>query len=116
MPLTTRTNGSTSQNVIKAAWFNDFNDLLTGVMADQEVQIKNNLVLKAIGAPPSVAPGGTLTTGTNLGIGAYKYSYTFTSPDGESTPSPLFSITTTTGNQAVNLTGIAVGATGTTPR
>jgi hypothetical protein len=116
MALTTRTNGSSSPNIITSSWFNDFKDLLTGVMQDQEVTLKNNLVLSAIGAGPTVAPSGTLAAGTNLGIGAYKWAYTWVSPDGESLVTPQLSLTTTTGNQAVNLTAIAVGPTGTTAR
>src|SRR6266567_3056666 len=85
-------------------------------MQDQEVTIKNNLALRAIAADPSVVPGGTLAVSTNLGIGIYKYVYTWVSTDGESLQSPTFTITTTSGNQAVNLTGIAVGTVGTTAR
>lgn len=116
MPLTVRTNGSLSSNIITASWFNDIRDLLTGTMADQEVSIKNNLVLEAIGAAPSAAPSAALATGTALGVGAYKYTYTFVSPDGESIESPTASITTTTNNQSVSLSSIAVGPTGTTAR
>ncbi len=116
MPLTVRTNGTSGSNIITAAWFNDIRDLLTGVMKDQEVTIKNNLAIQAISADPSVTPGGTLAASTNLGIGIYKYVYTWVSADGESLQSPTFTITTTTGNQSVNLTGIAVGVTGTTAR
>jgi len=116
MPLTTRTNGSLSPNIITSAWFNDFKDLLTGVMVDQEVSIKNNLAMLSLGAPPSVAPAGSLAASTVLGIGLYKYVYTYVSADGESTPSPVFQITTTSTNQKVNLTAVAVGPTGTTAR
>src|SRR5260221_7138661 len=129
MPLTVRNNGSSPTNVIKAAWFNDFYNLLTGIMVDQPVTIGNNITL---GPPlnypnpgPTVAPGGSLTASTAMSIGAYKYVYTFFSNSanlgldllgGESSVSPTFSITTTTGNQAVNLTGIATGPAGTVGR
>lgn len=116
MPLITRTDGSLAANIIHASWFNDFNNLLTGSMQDQEVSIKNNVALNAIQAGPTVAPGGSLAAGTTMGIGLYKYSYTWVSADGESAASPIFSITTTSGNQKVNLTGIAVGPTGTLTR
>src|SRR5690348_7074450 len=108
MPLTTRTNGSLSPNIITSAWFNDFKDLLTGVMVDQEVSIKNNLAMLSLGAAPSAAAAGSLAASTVLGIGVYKYVYTYVSSDGESVASPVFSITTTSGNQKVNLTGITV--------
>lgn len=116
MPLTTRTNGSSSPNIIQSSWFNDFKDLLTGVMVDQEVSIKNNLAMLSLGAPPSAACSGALAASTVLGIGVYKYVYTYVSADGESTVSPTFTITTTSGNQKVNLTGITVGPSGTTAR
>lgn len=85
-------------------------------MQDQEVTIKNNLVLTAIGAAPASVPTLALTTGSTLGTGDYKYVVTFVSPDGESLPSSSATITTTSGNQAVNLTVIPTGATGTTAR
>lgn len=116
MPLTTRTNGSSSPNIVTAAWWNDYKDLLTGVMQDQNVRVKNTVTANAIGAAPSSAAGGSLATGATLGIGVYKYWYTYVSTDGESLPSPVFSITTTSGNQKVNLTGITTGPTGTIAR
>ena len=116
MPLTVRYNGSGSSNLVTASWWNDYHDLLTGIMQDQEVTLKNNLVLQAIGGPPSAAPAGTAVTGTGLGIGGYAYVYTFASPDGESLPSPAGSVTTTSGNQKVTVGSISVGPTGTTAR
>lgn len=116
MPLTVRTNGSTSVNIISASWFNDYYNLLTGAMQDQEVTIKNVLILQAIGGAPSSAPTGSLASGTSLGIGNYVYAYTYANADGETTISPTASITTTSGNQKVNLSNISVGPTGTTAR
>lgn len=116
MALTTRSNGNISTNLIQAAWFNDFKDLLTGVMQDQEVTIKNNLVLTTIGSGPGSAPTLAVATGAGLGIGVYKYEVTFTSPDGETLPSTSATVTTTTGNQQVNVTAIPTGPTGTTGR
>ncbi|SRR6266487_178810 len=116
MPLTTRTNGSSGSNQITAAWFNDFKDLLTGVMKDQEVTIASNLSVNAIGTAPTSAPTGVLATGSTLGVGTYKYWYTWVNGDGETTASPLLSKTTTTGNTNVNLSAIAVGPTGTLSR
>src|SRR5258708_284363 len=116
MPLTVRTNGSSGPNIITAAWFNDIRDLLTGVMQDQEVTIRNVLILQAIGAAPTVAPTAAIATGTTLGIGVYNYVYTFANADGETTPSPAGTMTTTTGNQAGALSAVAVGPVGTTKR
>lgn len=116
MALTVRTNGSGSSNQITAQWFNDYHDLLTGIMQDQEVSIKNNLVLVAIGAAPSAAMTGSAVSGGSMGVGVYVYTYTFVSPDGESTESPTFSVTTTSSNKKVSLASIATGPTGTTAR
>ena len=46
MPLTVRTNGSGSSNIIQASWFNDYYNLLTGVMTDQPVTIAQSLTVK----------------------------------------------------------------------
>jgi hypothetical protein len=116
MALSFRSNGNTSQNQITASWFNDFYNLFTGVMTDQKVTFANTFVIKAIGPSPSAGANGTLASGSNLGIGAYVYVYTYANADGETKISPVFNITTTSGNQKVNLTGISIGATGTTKR
>lgn len=116
MPLTVRTNGSAGSNIISASWFNDFLNLLTGQMQDQEVTIQNVLVLKSIGGLPATGPTLALAAGTNLGVGLYTYGYSFANADGESKLSPTTNITTTSGNQAVNLSNVLVGPTGTTRR
>jgi hypothetical protein len=46
MALTLRTNGSSGVNLVTAAWWNDFYNLLTGVMTDQPVTISNTLTVK----------------------------------------------------------------------
>lgn len=116
MPLTVRSNGSTSANIITSAWFNDYYNLLTGAMQDQEVTIKNVLILQAIGGAPAAAPTAAVVAGTGMGIGAYVYTVTFANPDGETTVGPTVSATTTSGNQKVNLSAIPLGPTGTTKR
>lgn len=116
MPLTVRTNGSGGSNIIQAAWWNDYYNLLTGAMTDQEVSITNLLILKAISAAPGSAPTLALASGTALGVGVYKYAVTFANADGETLLGPTASITTTTNNQAVSLTAIPTGPTGTTKR
>lgn len=70
-------------------------------------------------AAPAAITTGTVVAGTALGIGAYQYVVTFVTGyvktngtlviTGETTPSPALSVTTTSGNQAVNLSGIPVG-------
>ena len=70
-----------------------------------------------VSAPTPAAPSGALVAGTNLGTGAYKYAVTFLDKEGETTPGSQLSISTTTNNQAVNLTAIPTGpaSTSTTP-
>lgn len=63
----------------------------------------------AQGVPTPAAPSGTLAAGTNLGIGAYTYGVGFVSKEGQTVPGTTFPITTTTGNQKVNLTAIPTG-------
>jgi|SRR5690348_2858234 len=79
----------------------------------QEIDLsKDKLSKKHIaiaGAPTPAAPSGSLAASTNLGIGAYKYAVTFVDRTGETTPGTQFNITTTSGNQAVNLTSIPLG-------
>ena len=116
MALTVRTNGSGSSNQITAQWFNDYHDLLTGVMVDQEVTIKQVLALQAIAAAPSAAMTGSAVSGGSMGVGVYKYTYTFVTTDGESVESPVFSLTTTSSNKTGSLATIATGPTGTTAR
>jgi hypothetical protein len=62
------------------------------------------------------APSLALAAGTALGIGVYDYKVTYTSALGESALGTLATITTTTGNQDVNLTAIPTGPYGTTGR
>jgi hypothetical protein len=116
MPLTLRSNGSGGSNIITSSWFNDYYNLLTGSMQDQNVIVKNNISAKAIAAGPSSAPTTALASGTSLGIGLYVYAYTYASADGETLISPTVSVTTTSGNQKVTLSGITVGPTGTVAR
>jgi len=59
--------------------------------------------------PPSSGPTTNAVAGTALGIGLYQYAITFISQGGETTPSPISSITTTTNNQVVNLSNIPLG-------
>lgn len=60
---------------------------------------------------PAVAPSATSGTGAGLGIGTYQYALTFLSQGGETPPSPLTNVNTTTGNQKVQLSALALGPT-----
>jgi hypothetical protein len=64
-------------------------------------------------------PGGGMTAatvaGAGLNVGSYQYAVTFLSQGGETTPSPLTTITTSSGNQKVNLSAIPLGPTAASP-
>lgn len=70
-------------------------------------------------APLLPVPGAataTAASGSGLGIGAYKYSVTFVNAQGETSAGTEATVTTTSGNQKVNLTAIPLGAGGTISR
>jgi hypothetical protein len=112
MSLTTRTNGSGPGNIIQASWWNEYKDLLTGNMQDQQVKIQNGLQVKAIGTAPGSAPTLTAQAGSNLGVGIYTYAVSFGCTDGESLVGPTTTITTTSGNTNVALSALPIGPTG----
>lgn len=116
MPLTTRTNGSSTSNIIQASWFNDFLNLLTGSMTDQPVTVVNSLSLKEITYTTPTAASLALAAGSALGIGSYTYAVSFAMGNGVTVPGTTATITTTSGNQQVNLTSIPTGPAGTTGR
>lgn len=60
-------------------------------------------------APPTVGMVATPATGIGLGIGSYSYAVTFLSQAGETPPSPLVTMTTTSGNQNGALSSIPLG-------
>lgn len=60
-------------------------------------------------AAPAAAPILAASAGAGLGLGTYQYAVTFVTASGETTPGPLGSITTTSGNQQVQLTNIPLG-------
>ena len=67
-------------------------------------------------APPPAGMTASLVAGTGLSVGSYLYALTFLTPGGETTPSPLLNVSTTSGNQQVNLSTIPAGpATTATP-
>lgn len=115
MALTTRVNGRTPASQINASWFNDFNDLLTGVMKDQLIAFTRNLSLTALGGAPGTFTA-TVVSGAGLGIGAYTYTCTLVCSDGETVSGSTPGATTTSGNQKVNLSSIPTGPAGTTAR
>ncbi|HEY4035539.1 MAG TPA: hypothetical protein VGL94_16395 [Ktedonobacteraceae bacterium] len=58
--------------------------------------------------PPTVAPSLAIAAGASLGIGVYQYLVTFLTQGGETPAGPAASITTSSGNQRVNLSNIAI--------
>jgi len=58
---------------------------------------------------PAAGPDAQSQVGAGLGIGTYGYAVTLLSQGGETTPSPATFITTTTGNQQVQLADIPIG-------
>src|SRR5205823_4390118 len=59
-------------------------------------------------APPSNAPTASAIAGTGLSVQAYSYQVTFLTQGGETPPSPVVSVTTTSGNQQARLTNIPI--------
>lgn len=57
---------------------------------------------------PTTGPTCAAQAGTGLGIGTYQYAVSFLSQGGETTPSPIGSVTTTNGNQKVALSAIPI--------
>jgi hypothetical protein len=62
------------------------------------------------GAPGS-GPTLALQAGSGLSVGTYQYAVTLLTQGGETTPSPLSTITTTSGNQRVQLSNLPTSAT-----
>jgi hypothetical protein len=60
-------------------------------------------------SPPANAPSAAKASGTGLSSGVYQYVITYLSQGGETPASPAVSVTTTSGNDIVNLTNIPVG-------
>jgi len=116
MALTLRTNGSSGINLVSSIWWNDYYNLLTGVMNDQPVTVSSNLVLKAVANNPAAGLAAAAVAGSSLGVGTYTYAVTFSGVVGETGISAPVSVVTTGGNQSVNLTSIPLGPSGTTAR
>jgi len=65
---------------------------------------------------PPAAPTLELAAGSGLEVGVYRYAVTLVNANGETTPGAEAQITTTSGNQQVQLSGIPTGPAGTTAR
>lgn len=64
-------------------------------------------------APPLAGMTAVAVAGSGLSVGNYQYAVTFLTPGGETPASPIVNVSTTTGNQQVNIGTIPVGATST---
>jgi hypothetical protein len=60
-------------------------------------------------AAPEAGMGASAVAGSGLGVGTYRYAVTFLSQGGETTPSPIVSVTTTGGNQQIVVSAIPTG-------
>jgi len=60
-------------------------------------------------APPGAGMVATAAAGAGLSTGVYHYAVTLLAQGGESTPSPLAAVTTSSGSQQVNLSAIPLG-------
>ena len=59
--------------------------------------------------PPAAGMAATAVSGSGLGTGQYQYAVTFLSQGGETSPSPVAAVTTSSGHQQVNLSAIPLG-------
>lgn len=62
-------------------------------------------------AAPSAGMSAAAQAGTSLGIGNYQYAVTLLTQGGETTPSPIVSVATSSNNQTVQLAAIPLGPT-----
>ncbi|GCE13311.1 hypothetical protein [Tengunoibacter tsumagoiensis] len=60
---------------------------------------------------PTAIPLAQANAGSGLNIGTYRYLVTWLTPGGETTPSPVVTVTTTSGNQTVLLSAIPFAST-----
>ena len=80
-------------------------DVQGTTLADSTVSAQGSFNINPL-APPAAIGGFTLSAGTSLGVGTYVYFATFVTALGETSAGSTLTVTTTTGNTTVNLTGI----------
>ena len=68
-------------------------------------------VYGSVFAAPGSGMSASAAAGTGLNVGSYQYAVTFLTQGGETTPAPLTTVTTSSGNQKVNLSAIPLGPT-----
>ncbi len=92
--------GETIIPVATAAWYNPLGSQVKSGpqhIAYAGLQVGAGGSLVGPGTSPAAAPSLALAAGAGLGTGAYQYAYTDVTPSGESLPSPLGLIATTSG-------------------
>lgn len=117
MALTLRTNGSGGANLVGAIWWNDYYNLLTGVMSDQPIIFNQSVSLKSQAAPSATMTATPVAGGSSMGVGLYNYAVVFVNTEAAQTAlSTTVAATTTSGNKTVNLAVIPTGPAGTSSR
>jgi len=76
-------------------------------LVSSSVSVQGAFNVNPLAAPPAIG-GFTLSAGTNLGVGQYYYFVTYVTAVGETSAGANLTVTTTTGNTTVNLTGIPI--------
>ena len=79
--------------------------ILSADTTTNTLNLSGNINLNKVSAP-TTGPTTTVVAGTTLGIGNYYYVVSFVTPSGQTSYGPATLATTTSGNQAVNLTAI----------
>jgi hypothetical protein len=82
-------------------------DVQGTTLANSSVSVQGAFNVSPLAAPPAIS-SYTLSAGTNLGVGTYYYFVTFVTAIGETSAGANLTVTTTTGNTTVNLTGIPI--------
>jgi len=84
-------------------------DVQGTALSTSSVRVQGSFDINPLAAPPVIG-GFTLSAGTNLGVGTYYYFVTYVTAIGETSAGANLTVTTTTGNTTVNLTGIPVSS------
>jgi len=84
-------------------------DVQGTTLETSSVSVQGAFNINPLAAPPVIG-GFTLSAGTNLGVGTYYYFVTYVTALGETNAGSILTVTTTTGNTTVNLTGIPVSS------
>ena len=84
-------------------------DVQGTTLAASSVRVQGSFDINPLAAPPVIG-GFTLSSGTNLGVGQYYYFVVYVTNLGETSAGATITVTTTSGNTTVNLTGIPISS------